>query len=99
MILALLGVIFLLQNLGIASLDNWWALFILIPAFWSYVAAWNNYQEAGRLTRRVGSSLAGGLLLTIQAFVLLVNLDFGALWPVLLIVAGVILLAAALLPE
>ena len=98
-VLVLLGVIFLLQNLGLASLDNWWALFILIPAFWSYAAAWDQYQNARRLTRRVGSSLAGALLLTVLSLVFLFGLDVGSLWPVLLIVAGVILLAAALLPE
>jgi uncharacterized membrane protein len=32
-ILILLGGVFLLQNLNIPFLANWWALFILLPAF------------------------------------------------------------------
>jgi hypothetical protein len=94
-ILILLGVIFLLQNLGIPFLANWWALFILIPALWAYAAAWDSYREDGRLTRRGIGSLSGGILLTVLALALVLNLDFGLLWPVLLIAGGLALLATA----
>jgi hypothetical protein len=97
-ILILLGVIFLLQNMGIPFLANWWALFILIPAFWAFVAAWDSYQDNGRLTRGGAGSLAGGTLLTILALVFLLNLNVGLFWPVLLIVGGVVLLVTTLLP-
>jgi hypothetical protein len=56
-----LGLLLLLQNLGGLQFENWWALFILIPAIGGLGAAWSNYQEAGgRLTRQVRSSLFGG---------------------------------------
>jgi cation transport ATPase len=97
-ILILLGVTFLLQNLGLPYLPNWWALFILIPAFWAYVAAWNIYQDHSRLTRGGAGSLTVGILLTILALVFLLNLDVGLFWPVLLIVGGLVLLGTALLP-
>jgi hypothetical protein len=97
-ILILLGVVFLLQNMGIPFLANWWALFILIPAFWAFVAAWDSYQDNGRLTRGGAGSLAGGTLLTILALVFLLNLNVGLFWPVLLIVGGLVLLVTALLP-
>jgi hypothetical protein len=97
-ILILLGVVFLLQNMGIPVLANWWALFILIPAFWAFVAAWDSYQDNGRLTRGGAGSLAGGTLLTILALVFLLNLNVGLFWPVLLIVGGVVLLVTTLLP-
>ena len=98
-ILILLGVVFLLQNMGIPFLANWWALFILIPAFWAFVAAWDSYRDNGRLTRGGAGSLAGGTLLTILALVFLLNLNVGLFWPVLLIVGGLVLLVTALLPE
>jgi hypothetical protein len=90
--LILLGVIILLQNMGIRFLANWWALFILIPAFWAFVGAWNIYQDNGRITQGVASSLTIGILLTILALSFLLNLAFGLFWPVLLIVGGLVLL-------
>jgi cation transport ATPase len=98
-ILILLGVVFLLHNLGIPFLENWWALFILIPAFWCFVGAWEIYQANGHLTRRGGSSLTMGILLTLLAAVFLFNVTFGLYWPVLLIVGGLVLLGTGLLPE
>jgi hypothetical protein len=98
-ILILLGVVFLLQNMGIPFLDNWWALFILIPAFWIYVAAWDSYQDHGRLTRGAAGSLSVAILLTILALVFLFNLEFGLFWPIFLIVGGLVLLGMALLPS
>jgi len=98
-ILILLGVIFLLQQLNIPFLANWWALFILLPAVWAFAAAWDNYREAGHMTRRATGGLIGGLFLTVLALVFLLNLGGGFLWPALLIVGGAALLLTALLPE
>jgi hypothetical protein len=98
-ILILLGVVFLLQNMGIPFLANWWALFILIPAFWAFVAAWDSYRDNGRLTRGGAGSLTGGILLTILALIFLSNLNLGLFWSVLLIVGGLVLLATVFLPE
>jgi len=97
-ILILLGVIFLLQNLGLPFLANWWALFIFIPAFGAFVTAWNVYQEHGRLTRGGAGSLTVGILLTIMAVAFLLNLATSMFWPILLIAGGVVLLATAFLP-
>lgn len=96
--ITLLGAIFLLENLGIPFLANWWALFIFIPAFWTYAAAWDNYKYHNQLTRGGTGSLTVGILLTILAFVFLFNLDAGLFWPVLLIVGGLVLLGTVLLP-
>ena len=98
-ILILLGVVFLLRNLNIPFIENWWALFILIPAFWCYTAALDIFQANGRITRRGGSSLAMGILLTLLAGVFLFNVALGLYWPVLLILGGLILLGTGLLPE
>jgi hypothetical protein len=97
-ILILLGVVFLLQNLNIPFLANWWALFILIPAFGAFAAAWESYRNNRRLTRGgIGSLVAGGLF-TILALAFLLNLNVGLFWPLLLIVGGLVLLVVALLP-
>lgn len=98
-ILILLGIVFLAQNMGIAVLENWWALFILIPAFWSFVAAWENYQKHGQLTRHGAWSLIVGVGLTLLSGFFLLDLNIGPYWPLLLILAGIVLLATAWLPE
>ena len=97
--LILLGVIFLLQQMGIPFLANWWALLILIPAFWAYVAAWDSYQDGKRLTRRAAASLSVGILLTILALLFLLNVYSSFVWPALLIVGGLALVGSALVPE
>jgi hypothetical protein len=97
-ILILLGVALLLQNLNIPFLENWWALFILIPAFGAFAAAWESYRNHGQLTRAGAGSLVGGGLLTILALALLLNLTSDLFWPLLLIVGGLVLLVVALLP-
>ncbi len=98
-ILILLGVIFMLRNMGISSFTNWWALFILIPAFGAYVAAWEIYRDHGRLTRSSISSLSVAVLLTALSFIFLFDVALGQYWPVLLILAGLVLLVTAMLPE
>jgi hypothetical protein len=98
-ILILLGATFLLQNLGLPFLPNWWALFILIPSFWAYVAALDTYQDNGRLTRGGASSLTVGILLTILAFIFLLNLNTSLYWPILLLVGGLVLLGTSFWPN
>jgi hypothetical protein len=97
-VLVLLGLMLLLDNVGIPFLANWWALFILVPAFWCYAGAWDSYQINKRLTRRAAVAMIIGLLLTALALVFLFNVAFSVYWPVLLIAGGVGLLLTALLP-
>ena len=97
-LLILLGIILLAQNLGAFYLFNWWALFILIPAIASFAAAWNSYQTNGRLTAAGRGSLVGGGILLAIAVAFLLGLDFGLLWPIFLIIGGLVVLLNALLP-
>jgi hypothetical protein len=95
-----LGLLLLLQNLGGLQLENWWALFILIPAIGGLGAAWSNYQEAGgRMTRHVRSSLFGALILILVTAIFLFNLDWFIFGPLLLILGGGILLLNTVIPE
>jgi hypothetical protein len=98
-VLVILGVALLLENLGVRFLENWWALFVLIPAFWSYLAAYDNYQDNGRLTKTAAGSLTVGVLLTLLTLIFLFNIGLGVFWPVLLIVAGLAFLSVGFVPR
>ncbi len=98
-ILILLGLIFLLQNVRGVYLNNWWALFILIPAFGSFADAWNRYRQAGRLSRHVRGALISGCVFLLITAAFLFNWNWGVVLPVLLIIWGVTLLLNSLLPD
>ncbi len=95
-----LGVLFLLQNTGtVIALNNWWALFILLPAIGAFGNAWRAYQAAGgRLTAAARGSLIGGLILVLITAIFLFGLNWGLLGPVVIILVGAGLLLNALLP-
>jgi len=89
-VLILIGIVFLARNLTGFELGNWWALFILIPAFGSLAQAWRLYQSSGgRLTPAARGPLTGGLILLLVAAIFLFDVDWGQVWPVFLIVIGV----------
>jgi hypothetical protein len=88
-VLIILGIWFLVQNIAGVSLGNWWALFILLPALWSFWRAWTLYQQDGKITHRVANAVYGGLFPFTIAVIFLFNLNFGKLWPVFLIVLGI----------
>ncbi len=94
-----LGVIFLLQNAGALTLQNWWALFILLPALGSFGAAFTDYRVSGRFNARARGSLVAGLIFTAVATVFLFNLNFSLLLPAILIVAGIGMLINTVLPD
>lgn len=84
-----IGIIFLLNQFTGFRLDNWWALFILIPAFGAFGNALRARQAHGRFGREGRGSLIGGLVLTFVASIFLFELDWGQVWPVFLILGGV----------
>jgi hypothetical protein len=98
-VLIALGIIFLLQNVRGFYLNNWWALFILIPALGSFADAWNIYRQQGRLSRRVRGALVSGCVFLLVTATFLFNWNWGIILPVLLIVWGITLLLNSLLPE
>ncbi len=83
-----IGIIFLISNTTSWHLDNWWALFIMIPAISNFSKAWGSYRRHGRFTRSARGSLTGGLILTLVSSAFLFNLDWGLIWPLFLIIGG-----------
>jgi hypothetical protein len=99
LVLILIGVAFFLQNFNLLQINNWWALFLLIPAIGSFISAYENYRFNGKLTRSTRGSLIGGLILLFLTGVFLFGLDLGTLWPIILVIGGLSLLLGGLLPE
>jgi hypothetical protein len=97
-ILILIGIFIMLNNLTGFTLENWWALFIMIPALGAFGNAWRAYQNDGRLSGQARASLISGFILTMVTAVFLLNLNWTLLGPVLLILAGVGILLNVILP-
>jgi hypothetical protein len=99
-ILVILGLALLARNMGLdlPVLQNWWALFILIPAVGSLSTAWSQYQRNGRrLTRSVMGSLVGGLVMLVITSIFLFGLSWDVFLPAILILAGLGTLLVGLL--
>lgn len=88
--LIFLGAIFLLQAVGVIKGSfNWWAIFILIPAFTALSGAWFAFKRSeGTFNVLVRNGLGGGLIILTVGLMFLFNLDWGIWWPLMLIVPG-----------
>jgi drug/metabolite transporter (DMT)-like permease len=89
-VLIVVGVVFLVKNLGWSdwSFDNWWALFILIPALGSFGNAWSSFAAAGRrFDAATGRSVVFGLLFVAITVIFLLD-AWDKAWPVILIIIG-----------
>lgn len=95
-VLIVIGVIFLVGNLTDFYLDNWWALFILIPGVMAFANAWRTRKEDGHWSTQARGSLIGGLGISLVALIFLLNLDWGTMWPLFLILGGVAALLGGL---
>lgn len=92
-VLVIAGILFMAQSLGTFYLNNWWALFILIPAVGAFGAAWKAYQDAGsRLNNAARGSLFAGFVLLYVTGVFLFSLNWAILGPILIILVGVSIL-------
>jgi hypothetical protein len=83
-----LGLIFLLNNFTGYELQNWWALFILIPAVGSFSKAADIMRAEDGFTRQAWGAVAGGLILSLVTAAFLFDLDWGMIWSVFLIIGG-----------
>ena len=90
-VLIALGVIFLLQETGSVQLgENWWVIFLFLPAAGLFYDAFQRYQDGG--LAHVGGQLLGGVILIVVALTFLFNWNWGVIWPVFLIIGGIYLL-------
>ena len=96
LILILIGAFFLFRNFTGFPLENWWALFILIPAVGNFSGAYESFRESGSLNRYARSQLFWGLFFVLLSGSFLLALDFGLIWPAFLILGGLALLLGAL---
>jgi uncharacterized membrane protein YhaH (DUF805 family) len=96
-VFVLAGAAILLGNFTGFRLNNWWALFILIPAVGAFSNAFRSYKNAGdRLNASARGSLIGGLTMVFMMIVFLFSLDLSLLWPVGLVVVGIGMLFSSL---
>ncbi len=88
-VLIVLGVFFIIQHVAGFTLNNWWALFILIPAIGSLVTSFQMYLKNGRrFTAASRGPLIGGLLLVALSAVFLFGIPWAWAWPLFVILAG-----------
>lgn len=90
LILIVLGGVFLLQNTGSFRfpLDNWWALFILIPAVGAFDTALRTYRHEGTFTAAAIGSLMVGIVLTLVTAAFLFKISWTYFGPALIILVG-----------
>ena len=88
------GAIVLLNQTGLLSFElNWWALFILFPAFGSLSGAYNRYRATNNLfDMSVMMPALIGLFMVALMFNLLIgngwNFNWSLYWPIILILIG-----------
>ena len=95
LIMIAVGVVFLVMQYSDIRFDNWWALFILIPALLAWSKAASLWKAAGRMNQGVISTLAGSLIPLFIASIFLFNWDWGRIWPGFIILAGINALAGS----
>jgi uncharacterized membrane protein len=90
-VLIILGVVFLLQNLGIQWV-NWWALFLIGFGIYELVRAWSFQKATGSWGGRAFGALLSGVVWLVLGLIFIFNLSLGKWWPLLLIVMGAVYL-------
>jgi hypothetical protein len=92
-VLIALGVIFFLRQAGVIALgENWWVVFLLLPAGFLFFGAWQRYQAEGRVASSVWGQLFGGIVLLIIALTFLFRWNWDLIWPAFLVIGGLLML-------
>ena len=92
LVMIALGVIFLLMQSKLLQLNgNWWALVIFIPAAVALYNAYTAYNRDGQVTPAVRNQLSSGLV-GVSIGVVAATGQWGTLWPLFVIIPGVMML-------
>lgn len=88
------GTAVLLNQTGVLSFEfNWWALFILFPAFGALSGAYSRYRSTNDLFEMgvMVPALVGMFMLLLSVSMLLgdaINMNLKVYWPIILIILG-----------
>jgi len=95
--LIVIGGIFMLRNFDVIDIGhNWWAWFMLIPIAYMLSSAWQRRQaNDGKFPPEARGALVGGAVLTLGMCIFLFDLNWGAMWPVFLILGGLSVILGA----
>lgn len=85
---AIVGLIFLAENLLSTDLDNLWALGLLPLAVGALYEVWQRRQASGRITATMIAGLLFGVTMALAASMALFSLDMGEMWPIFLVAGG-----------
>jgi cation transport ATPase len=91
-LLVVVGAILLLRDSFGVRFQNWWVVFLLVPAAVFLYRAYGAYQTSGSFDREVARHATPGLVLVIVSVVFLFGLSWNLMGPVLLIFLGAVLL-------
>jgi len=95
--LILIGGIFMLRNFDVIDIGhNWWALFMLISLSYMLSSAFKRRRESGgTFPAEARGALIGAAGLTLVMCIFLFDLNWGAMWPVFLILGGLSVILGA----
>ena len=93
-VIIIIGAIFLLGNFNVIEIgDRWWALFFLIPISFMVSDIWRRRQiNQGKIPAAARGSFIGLIILSVVMFAFLLDLDWGVIWPVFIIIGGLSLI-------
>ncbi len=86
------GILLLRDSFGVAF-QNWWVVFLLIPAAAFLYRAYQAYQASGTFDREVSRQVIPGVVLLLVSAVFLFGLSWNVMGPLLLIFLGLVLFA------
>ncbi len=93
--LVLFGSAFFVSAVFGFRLENWWALFILMPALVMFGGGWAlPRQDNGRFSLGSRFFFASGLVVSVVAGMFLLNMDWSVWWPLMIAAPGFSLLVA-----
>jgi hypothetical protein len=96
--LLLIGGILLIRNLVGVQIDQWWFILLIIPSIAAFTTSWRRYRSFGRSQRKVVvRPMLLGFIFLLAAVIPLFNLSGHIIFPLLLIMAGVVALVVVLI--